>query len=74
MRCKGVDDDARIARVERSDRLVGENDFRLLHQRARDGDALLLAAREIVGALRGEGRDVELLESGEREGDVLLGP
>ncbi len=69
-----VHHDARVARIERGDRLVGQNDLRLLHQRARDGDALLLAAREAVGALGGEAGDVELLERGERERDVALGP
>src|ERR1044071_4226003 len=35
--------------VERARRLVREDHFRLVHQRARDGHALLLAARELVG-------------------------
>ena len=74
MRCKRVHDDARVARIERGDRLVGQDDLGLLHQRARDGDALLLAAREVVGALGGEAGDVELLERGERDRDVLVGP
>ena len=46
--------DPRVARIERGDRLVGEDDVGLLHQRARDRDALLLAAGKLVGALRGE--------------------
>jgi hypothetical protein len=41
---------------------------------ARDRDALLLSVREIVGALRGEAGDVELLERGKRERLVLVRP
>ena len=33
-----------VHRIERGDRLVGEDHFRLLHQRTGDCDALLLAA------------------------------
>ena len=69
-----VHDDAGVARIERGDRLVGQNDLRLLHQRARDGDALLLAARQAVGALGGEPGDVELFERRQRDRDILLGP
>jgi hypothetical protein len=36
------------ARVEVAGRLVGEDQARLGHERARDRDALLLAARELV--------------------------
>ena len=36
-------------RVEVAGRLVGEDDLRLADQRARDRDALLLAARELAG-------------------------
>ena len=36
------------ARVEVAGRLVGEDDRRLVDQRARDRDALLLAARQLV--------------------------
>src|SRR5205823_5679611 len=36
------------ARVERAGRLVGQDDARAIHDRAGDGDALLLAARELV--------------------------
>ncbi len=49
-----VHDDAGVARVERRDGLVGEDDARLLHQGTGDGDALLLAAGEALGALGGE--------------------
>ena len=41
--------------VEAGDRLVGEKDPRLLRQRARNRDALLLAAGEAVGALAARG-------------------
>ena len=34
-------------RVEVAGRLVGEDDLGLAHERARDGDALLLATREL---------------------------
>ena len=37
--------------VERRERLVHQDDLRLQHQRARDRDALLLAARELVRVL-----------------------
>ena len=36
-------------RVEGARRLVGQNDFRLVDQGARDGDALHLAARKLAG-------------------------
>ena len=66
--------DPGVARVERGDRLVGEDDVRLLHQRARDRDALLLAAGELVGALGGERGHIELFERRHRQRLVLLGP
>ena len=37
-------------RIEAGDRLVGEDERRVLHQRAGDPDALLLSAGELVGA------------------------
>ena len=44
-------------RVEIAGRLVGEQDRRIDRQRARDGDALALAARQLVGQMRrGGGR------------------
>ena len=46
--------DSGVVRVERGDRFVGEDDVGLLDQRARDRDALLLPAREMIGALCGE--------------------
>ena len=54
--------------VERGDRLVGEEDARVLHEGAGDRHALLLAARQGVGALVGavEQPDaVEVPEGGE---------
>lgn len=38
-------------RVERTGRLIGENDFRFVHQRACDGDALRLTTGELTGAI-----------------------
>ena len=67
---QGVHDDARVARIERGDRLVGQDQARTLHQRPGDGDALLLAARQAVGPLRRQGGDVELLQGRERHRDI----
>src|SRR5690606_28261558 len=39
--------------VERAGGFVGEDDAPAVHQRARDRYALLLAARELVGAMAG---------------------
>ena len=36
-------------RIEVAGRLVGQDELRLVDQRARDGDALLLAARQLLG-------------------------
>ena len=47
--------------------------MRLLHQRAGDGDALLLAAREGLRPLAGGLRDVEPLERLERHELLLFG-
>ena len=38
--------------VEFAGRLIGENQLRLLEQRSRDGDALLLAAGQVVGSMQ----------------------
>ena len=43
-------------RIERRGRLVGEQDVGLLHDRARDADALPLAAGQRIGALRSRSR------------------
>ena len=59
---------AGVARIERGDRLVGQDDVGLLHQRAGDRHALLLATRQGVGALGGQAGDVELLQRGESDG------
>ena len=40
--------------VEHADRLVGEHDLRLDRERARDGDPLSLAARELILVLGGD--------------------
>jgi hypothetical protein len=47
-----VDEDLLAFGVERRGRLVGDQDFRAADQRARRGDALLLADREFAGRLR----------------------
>jgi hypothetical protein len=69
-----IHDHAGVGGVEGGDRLVGKDEIGLLDQRAGNGDALLLAAGQLIGPLRGEGSDAELLER--RHGDrfVLLGP
>ena len=43
---QGVHHDARGFRIQRGNRLVGKDDFGLLHQRAGNRDALLLPAGE----------------------------
>jgi len=60
----------RVHRVEAGDGLVGEDHLRLLHQRAGDGDALLLAARERLGALGRVLGDVETFENVDGAVDV----
>src|SRR5688572_24319204 len=82
-----VDDLARVDRVEVARRLVGDDDLRTVHERARDDDALLLAAGElfrIAVLLAREVHDAEHVrhhladaaagDAGdlEREGDVLV--
>ena len=62
-----------IARVERGDRLIRQDQPRLLHQGAADGDALLLPAREGLGPLqRGIGQ-AEAVERGQRHGPLRGG-
>ena len=46
-------------RVERAEGLVHEHDVRVGRERARDADALLLAARELVRELRAEFAGIE---------------
>ena len=48
-----------VQRVQRCDRLIRKHDPRLLHQRPGDGDALLLAAGEGVGAVHGDVRHAQ---------------
>ena len=52
--------------VERGDGLVGEQDLGVLHERAGDGDALLLSAGEGVGALVGAVEQADAVEVVER--------
>ena len=54
-------------RIEARDRLVGKDDPRLLGQDARDRDALLLAAGELVGTLIGFVEKPDMIERGKRE-------
>ena len=66
-----VHHDGRVAQIERRDRLVGEQDLRLLHERARDRDALLLAAGQFVGPMQRVRHHVEPLQRADRERAVL---
>ena len=50
-------------RVEVAGRLVGEQDRRVVHQRARDGDALALTARQLVRPVRRARRQLDFLQS-----------
>ena len=74
MRLQRVHHDLRVHRVEAGDGFVGEDDLRVLHQRAGDGDALLLAARQRLGPFRGLFGDAEAVEDVERLQDVGAGP
>ena len=63
---KGIHDGLRVARVERGHGFVREDDLRVLHERACDRHALLLAAGQALGPL---GREVAKIEPVEgREG------
>ena len=62
-----------VARIERGDRLVGEQDLRLLHERAGDRDALLLPAGERVRAVQAMRDHVEALQRLDRKRAVLRG-
>ena len=53
-------------RIERRGGLVGKHEVRLLHQRARNADALALAAGELVGALGGEIAEADGVEQMKR--------
>ena len=63
----------RITRVERGNRLIGQDQARILHQRARNRDPLLLATRKCVRALqRGLGQ-VKPIKRGQRHGAFFGG-
>ena len=64
-------DDVAGRRVEARDRLVGEDDRRLLRERARDPHPLLLAARQVARADVGLLDDADPLEGLHRDLDVL---
>ena len=49
-------------RVERPERLVHQDDARLVDERPRDGDALLHAAREVLREALGEVEEADLLQ------------
>ena len=59
--------------VERGDGLVGEEDRRLLGERACDGDALLLAAAQGVGALVDLLAQADLADRGPGDAHVFFG-
>ncbi len=63
-----------IARIERGDGLVGQNDLRLLHEGARDGDALLLSAGKRLGPFGRKTCHVELLQGRQRDGLIFGRP
>ena len=56
-----------IHRIERGDRLIGQQDARLLHQRPRDRDALLLAARQRVGPVQRHFGDSQPIQRADRQ-------
>ena len=51
-----------VAGVERARRLIGQNDVRLVHQRARHGHTLLFATRKRRRFVVGASAEVEVLE------------
>ena len=61
-----------VTGIERGDRLVRQNDVRILRQRARQRDALLLAAGELVGAHIGLVQNADLVQGLERLDFVLF--
>src|SRR5688572_5848929 len=69
---QGVHDDGGVTQIERRDRLVRQQDLRLLHERARDRHALLLTAGELVGAVQAMGNHVEALQRPDGERPVLV--
>ncbi len=61
-----------VAQVEEARRLVEQEERRLLRQRAREEDALPLAARERADGAVGEGAGAGALERGAGDGEVAL--
>ena len=59
---QGIEDLLTRVRVERTRRLVRHDDLRVLDERTRDGNALLLTARKLVGLALGKARQVHLLQ------------
>jgi len=62
-----------VHRVEAGDGFIGQNDLRVLHQGAGDGDALLLPAGKRLGPFRRVLRDAQTVEDLNRAGDVGIG-
>ena len=58
--------------VERAERLVHEQDVRLVDQRARDLDTLLQAARKLVRVVALKAFEADLFHQAQRAGLVLL--
>lgn len=54
---------ARIAWIQGGDRFVGKDYVGLLHQRPSNGDALLLPAREGIGALQRLRQEIKAVQS-----------
>ena len=61
----------RVHRIERGNRLVRENDLRILHQRPGNGDALLLPARQRLGPFRRVLGDAQPIEDVDGAMDVV---
>ena len=70
-RQEGGEDDAGGARIEAGAGFVGQNERRIVRQRARDGDPLLLAAREV---LRPVAKSLRQPEPGQQFGGALALP
>ena len=67
---QGLHDQPRIARIERCDGLIGEDQLGILDQGAGNGHALLLAAGQRIGALQRLRQQVEPVERQRRGGTV----
>src|SRR5581483_12010294 len=72
-RVEDVEDLAPDLRVEVPGRLVGEEEGRLHDEGARDRDALALAARELIGTVRGAVGERDALERVEGAAPPLAG-